>query len=212
MRIFFLDGTENTDDTGRMTVSRINNECIYSGSNESVNAFHRISRYTDTGGDTQTTQGVFRCIWFVFCFRYIFICDQANEMTGRVNYRKFLDFVTLENLGRLFEIGRLTRGDEVVACHYFADGEIHIAFEAKVTVGNDSDQKSLIVNHGNTADVILFHHCKSISDRFIPANGHGVVDHAVFSAFHRMDLTCLFGDRHVFVDDPDTSLAGDCDC
>ena len=45
----------------------------------------------------------------------------------------------------------------------------------------------------------------------VGVDGYGVVDHAVFGAFHFANLMGLGLDRHVFVDHTDTALTSDGD-
>ena len=83
-----------------------------------------------------------------------------------------------------------------------------MAFKTQVAVGNDADEATFIVDHGDATDVVLVHQIQGIAHRFVTFDGNGVVNHTVFSTFHDGHLACLLLDAHVFVDNADTSLAG----
>ena len=57
--------------------------------------------------------------------------------------------------------------------------------------------------------MVLLHHGQSVTHGLAALDGDRVVDHAVFGAFHGVDLTGLLGDGHVFVYDTDASFACD---
>ena len=99
-------------------------------------------------------------------------------------------------------------GDEVLLRHDFVDGTVKTAFETQVAIGDDAHQMLLVVDHGNTADVILRHDVERLSHRATAGNGHGVVDHTVLSTLDNSHLAGLVLDRHILVDNADTTFAG----
>ena len=115
----------------------------------------------------------------------------------------------LKDIGGLFEVGRLGCRDKFVFSHDVVNQGHHVALEAQVAVCHDANKFFVVVNDGDTANVIFSHHIERVLDGRAAFDGDRVINHAVFSTFHSVYLTCLLGYRHVFVNNTDTALAGD---
>ena len=100
-------------------------------------------------------------------------------------------------------------GDEVVLRHHFVDGTVETALEAQVAVGDDTHQMLVIVDHGDTTDMILGHDVESLGDGRAKGDGDRIVDHAVLGTLDDSHLTGLVLDRHILVDHADTTFTGD---
>ena len=72
-----------------------------------------------------------------------------------------------------------------------------------------SHQATVIVNHGDTTDMVLRHDFEGLSHGASQWNSDGVVDHTILSTLYNRYLACLVVYRHVLVNHSDTSLTGD---
>ena len=97
--------------------------------------------------------------------------------------------------------------DEVFACHDILDRTVYVLFETEVAIGYNAFQVTFIIDNGYSADVIFGHQLEGIANAAAQLDGDGVVDHAVFSAFHDGNLSGLFLYTHVFVDDANAAFA-----
>ena len=171
-------------------------------------ALHGVGCHAYAGCYAKTSAAVLAGVGFVLGFCNVFVCHEPDELAVGVDNRQFLDFVALENVGCLLKVCRRIRGDEVLARHDLADGAGVVAFEAEIAVCDYANEISVFVDYGDTADMILAHHAQGVGNHAALKDGDGIVDHAVFGAFHVLNLACLFLDRHVFVDDSQTAFAG----
>ncbi len=113
----------------------------------------------------------------------------------------------LQYVGSFFEACGLRGGDEVFGSHYFVDEALRVALEAEVAVCHDAHELAVVIDNGYAADVVFAHHAEGVGHGGAATNGHGVVNHAVFGAFHGVYLTGLFCYRHIFMNHAKTALA-----
>ena len=129
-----------------------------------------------------------------------------------VDYGQLLYFVFLEDVGSLLQVGRLRGRNQVVFGHHLVDQTVEVALETQVAVGYDTYQYLVLVDYGDTADVVFAHHRQSLAYRRAATDGHGVVNHTVFGTFHGVYLPGLGLDAHVFMNHANAAFAGDSDC
>ena len=140
-------------------------------------------------------------------FGDIFIGHQAYQLALFVYYRQFLHFMSLECIHH-GPVVRSADSDEVLTGHHLADSAVHVGLEAQVAVRDDTHQHMVLVHHGNTADMVLVHHPQRIAYRLVAGDGQRVGYHAVLRTLDATHLSGLLGDRHVLVNDADTSFTG----
>ncbi len=147
-----------------MTVSRINyygiNACVY----QCFDAIHCISSNANSGSNTQTTFRVFTSHGLVFSFSNILVSYQSNEFTIFINHRKFLYFISLENISGSFKIGRLVGCYKIFFCHYFINTLVHISFEPKVAIGYNSNKYFIVINNRYSTYFIFSHNSQCITN------------------------------------------------
>ncbi len=177
-----------------MAVGCIDNDGIDTGGYQGVNAFHGVGGDTYAGSHAEASEGILAGIGFILGFCNILVGHQADEMPLLVNYGEFLDFMALEYVGSLLEVGRLRCGDKVFGSHHLINLAVEVALEAEVAVGDDTHQHPVLVNHRDTADMVFLHDTEGIAHGGAAAYGHRVVNHAVFGALYSVHLTGLLLD------------------
>ena len=189
-----------------MSVSSIDNDSIGTGIHQSLHTVEGISSYSHSGSYTQTAFRVFASHRFIFSFRNIFISNQSYQLTFFIHNRQFLNSVFLQNLRNSFHIGSWICSNDIFFCHHFIDMLIHISYEAKVTISNNSYQISFIIYYWNTTDSVFCHQCQCISYSRTSLNGYRIINHTIFSALHNGNLTCLFLNGHILMNNADTTF------
>ena len=195
-----------------MAVCCVDYNSIYSGFNECSCTLKAVGRNADAGSYTKTSKIVLACVRLVLCLGDIFVCYQTDESSVSVNHGKFFDFVVLENFCCFFEVGRLACGDDIVLCHHFIDYTVEVFLKAKVTICNNTHESHIIVNHRYSTNLVFLHHVERIDYARSLLDGYGVVNHAIFSALHGVNLAGLFLNAHVFVDNTNAAFASNRDC
>ena len=192
-----------------MAVSRINHDGIGTGIHQSLHTVEGINGHTDTSSHTQTTFLVFTSHGLILGLGDVLIGDQTDETVVLVDHRQFLDLVLLQNLGSSDQVGLLMGGHEVLLRHDLLNGTIETTLETEVAVGDDTHKVVVIVNHGNTTDMIFRHDVEGLSHGRTLGDGDRIVDHTVLGTLYDSNLTGLVVDRHILMNNTDTTLAGD---
>ena len=190
-------------------MGRIDDDGVGSGLNQCLGPLQRIGRDAYAGSHPEAAFLVLASHGFVLGLGNILVCNQAHQVVFAVHHGQLLYLVFLQDGGGGLQVGLLMGGHEVLAGHHLIDGLVEPTLKAQVTVGDDTHQMVLVVDHGNAADVVVVHHFQSVLHRLAAADGHGVVDHAVLGPLHDGHLVRLFLYRHVLVDDADTAFARD---
>ena len=193
-------------------MSRINYDSIRSRIYQSLHTVEGISRNTHSGSYTQTTFRILASHRFVFGFRDILIGNQTNEFTVFIHNRQFLNSMLLQDLRNSFHVRSRICSDNIFFCHHFVDMLAHISNETKVPVSNNSYQIFLIVHYRNTTNSVFCHQCQCISHGRTSLNGYRIINHTIFSTFHNGNLTCLFFDGHILMNNTDTTFTCNGNC
>lgn len=147
----------------------------------------------------------------VLHLRQVLIGDEPHQTAVVVDHRELLDLVVEQHLRGVRKFG-VVGGDEPVAGrHHLGDAARHVALEAQVAIGDDTDQLAVAIDDGNAADAVLAHQIEGVADGIVLGDGHRIVDHAVLGTLHAADLRGLRRDGHVLVDHTDTAFARKCD-
>ncbi len=140
--------------------------------------------------------------------------DQASELAVIVDERELLDAMLGEGGDDIVRADPDGSRDETLAGHDVLD-EGGLALEARhephVAVGDDADERPVVVDDGEARDAVGRAHRVDLFDRGVGSRGHGVGDHARLAALDAVDLRCLIFDREVPVQDAEASLSGDRD-
>ena len=132
-------------------------------------------------------------------------------MVVLIDHGEFLDLVLLQNLGSSSQVGLLMGGYQVILRHDLCHGTIQTALETEVAVGYDTYEVIVIVDHGDTSDMIFRHDIEGLSHRRTLGDGDRIIDHTILSTLHDSHLTRLILNRHVLMDYTDTTFTGDGD-
>ena len=197
---------ERGDDILRVAVSRIQHDGINALGNECLHAVQYVGCDTNTSCYAQTTVGVLASIGVVLHLCDILICDKSDKLTVVIHYGQLLDLVRKQNLRSLLQLCRVC-SDDVVLGHHLLDVTVHIALEAEVAVCHDTDEHTLVVNNGNTTDLVLVHQLQRIAHGLILGDGDGVIYHTALGTLHTTYVRSLLGNRHILMNNADTTLA-----
>ena len=189
---------------------RVEYHSIHSFSHKSSHTIHKIARDTYTGSYTQTTFIILARIWKILQFGNVFVSNQTHELTF-AHYRQFLNSMLLQYANHVLRIG-IIDGNQVFARHHFCNQSTHIRLKTKVTIGNNANERHILIHHGDSADMILLHHLQRIAYSLILADGDRVADHAILCTFHPAHFRRLLCNRHILMNDTDATLAGQRDC
>ena len=140
----------------------VNHNGIGTGLDECLCTFQRVVGNTHARSHAQSAFLVFAGHGLVFRLGNIFIGDESHQSALLIHHRQFLNLVLLQNLCSSSQVGLLVSGHQVLAGHHLVYFLVEPAFEAQVAVGDDAHQFSILVNHGNTANVVVAHHVQCI--------------------------------------------------
>ena len=183
----------------------VKDDCVSSGINQHADPLYGVRLDAGCSGDHEAALAVLGGDWIVLDLHEVLIGDQADQLAVSVYHGKFLDLASLEDLGCLRESDSLGGGHNVLGGHDVAHWLCHVLLEPEVPVRYDSDQESIAVHHGDSSDMMLAHHCKCFADSSIRTDSDWIVDHAVLSPLDPADLFALLLDRHVLMDNTDST-------
>jgi len=189
-------------------MSGIYNDSIGTCINKRLHTVESVGCNTHTCSYTQTPLAVFASHGLVLGFSDILVCDKSNQFAISIDYGEFFNLILLQNLRSRLHISTLMGGDNILTGHHLINMLVHLAFETEVTIGYDTNQTLLIVNHGNTSNMILSHQSKSILHCRTTFDCDRVVNHTILCTLDNSNLTSLFFDRHILMDNTYTTFAG----
>ena len=109
--------------------------------------------------------------------------------------QQFLDLVEFE----IF----LHRDEILFRSHDAGYRSIEIVLKAHIPAGDYADQ-TVVIKHRHARDIVLFNQSDELAHRCGDRNGDRVFDHPAFILFDDSDFTCLFLDRHAFMNDAES--------
>ena len=185
--------------------------CVYDDGvgtslHQRLHAFQSVLGDAYAGSHTQTTFLVLARHWLVLRLRYVLICYKSHQVVIFIHYWKFLNFVLLKNLCCSVKVCLLRRCHQVLRCHHLVNLLVVMALKAQVAVSNDTHQVVLVVNNGNTANMVFSHHRQRIGNSLTATYCHGVINHTVLRTLHNSHLACLSLYRHILVNNTNTAL------
>jgi hypothetical protein len=137
--------------------------------------------------------------------------DQTAQQAVLVDDGELLDSMAAENPLRFVERGADRRRDQPLLRHDRSQRPVEVALELQITVRDDPDQTSILVDDRHTGDAESHHERVRLAEARLGSEGDRVEDHPALGALHAVDLGGLSIDRHVLVDhaDPAGSRDGD---
>jgi len=112
----------------------------------------------------------------------------------------------LQDLGSSFQVGCLIGSNDVTFRHHLINTLVMVFLKTKVAVGNNSHQMSFIIYYRNTANLILGHQAQCIGYRRSSLDSHRIINHTIFGTLYNSNLTSLFLNRHILMDNTDTTF------
>ena len=129
-------------------------------------------------------------------------------MVVLVDNGEFLDFVLLQNLGGSSQVCLLVGSHQIILSHHLINLLVQTALKTQVTVGDNTHKTILFVNDRNTTDMILSHDIECVLYGRTATDGNGIINHTILCSFDNSDLTGLILDRHILVDNTNTTFTG----
>ena len=99
-------------------------------------------------------------------------------------------------------------GNQVLLGHDILNLDIIVTLEPEVTVCYDATQFSVLLYYRYTTDMVLGHKGKGVPDSIGTENCNGVIYHSILSTLYDCNLTRLFSNRHILVNNAYTTLTG----
>ena len=143
----------------------VDDDSVGTGTHQGLHALQRVGGDTNAGSHAQTAFGILAGHGLVLGLGDVLIGDEAHETVVLVHHGQFLYLVLLQDVGSCHQVGLLMGGHEVVLRHDLIHGTVQAALEAQVTVGDDTHQPLLIIDDGDTADVVLGHDVEGLRHR-----------------------------------------------
>ena len=192
-----------------MTVSRVNDNRIGTSIHKSLHTVKCIIGHTDTSSHAEAAFLILAGHRLILGLGDILISNQTDQTVILIHHRQFLDLVSLQDLGGSRQIRLLMCRYEVFLRHDLLNGTVQTTLKTQVTVGHNTHKVLLVVNNGDTSDMVFRHDIKCLRHRRALRNRHGIIDHSVLGTLDDSHLTCLVLNRHVLMDHANTSLTGD---
>ena len=118
------------DDGARMSMSRIDNNSIYTSLDKCLYAVKSVVGHAYTCGYAQTALGVLASDRLVLGLGDIFVSDESYKFAVFVYYWQFFNLVFLQYMACAHEISLLVSRHKVFTCHHLVDRTVHILFKA----------------------------------------------------------------------------------
>ena len=184
-----------------MAVCGINNDHVNTGFNQRFDTFFSACTCTDSSTNTQTTLVIFCSTREGFGLLDVFYGHHANELFVVIKNQNFLNAVNVQKILNVLGAGAFFNGNQLLfRRHHRGDRRIQVFLEANITAGNDTHQL-FAINHRHTRDAVLLSQFENFADGARARHGDRVFDHTAFVLFDLTNLSSLFLDGQVFVDD-----------
>ena len=188
---------------------RIDHQHIDAGIDQRASAIP-IVRRANRGSDAQSAVLILVGIRKIAPLVDVLYRDQSTQRTLLVDHRQLLDAMLAEYRLGFVECSPDGGGDEILRGHRLAQWTIEIPLELEVAVGDDSDELSVAIHDWNAGDLEAPHQRHRFAERSFGRERDRIEDHSAFGSFHAIDLGGLSIDRHVLVNDADSTGPGHC--
>ena len=191
-----------------VAVGGVDHQSVDAGGDQRLAPVHDIGADADGGAHPEAAPFVLGGQREVVALGDVLDGDEAAELAVVVDDGQLLDAVLPQDLLGLVERGAHLAGDQRWPAHYGADGLVVVVDEAQVSVGEQTDQSSVVVDDGDARDLVLGHQFEGVVDVAVGGEGDRVLDHPRLRALHPVDLDRLVLDGQVAVDDAHAAGAG----
>src|SRR5689334_5058139 len=130
-----------------MTVRRVNTDHIYTCKTKRFDTIKNVGRYTYCTPDPKTSEFILAGIRLVLLLLNILESDQAGKLPFLIDDWKFLDLIFFQCAFSLIECDSLRRRDQIFFGHDPLNGRVHIFLEAKIAIGDDTDEFTCLINN-----------------------------------------------------------------
>ena len=128
------------------------------GIDQCLHALQGVGCYTHAGSHAQASLAVFAGHGLVFGFGDVFVGDEAHQAVFAIHHGQFLDFVFLQDAGSGGQVSLDMCGHQILFGHHVIHLLVKAVLKAQVSVGDNTHQVVVVVNHRNAADMVFCHH------------------------------------------------------
>ena len=165
----------------RVPSRRINEQRIRTGFDQRLAAINAIRPHTDCRTATQATIGVLRRLGESDALLDVRTSDQPRQFSIRINERKFLNPVLVQNPTRFFQTGGRRCSDQTLfGRHHIGDRRIGAIQITHITPGDHALKVTLGIDDRESGKSVLRHDFTHMIDRVFLAHGVRLEDHRVF--------------------------------
>ena len=189
-----------------MAMCRVENDDVYMCVDELLCTLDNIGCDTECSTAEESALCILRRVRILHLLLDILDGDETLQITLIIDDRELLNLCTCEDLLRFLEGGTLLRRYEVLSRHALADLLRVVLLENEVTVRDDTDEL-LALGDRHAGDAELRHEIIGILQGMICGQEERIGDDTILRALYHVDFLCLLLDRHILVDDTDTTAA-----
>ena len=144
-----LEFADCRQDTCRVPMSRIHDDDIDLGFFQFAGPLQIISAGTHGCSYSQAAIGILGCIGIGDHLHDVFDGNQTLQLVVFVHHQQFFDAVFVECFLGLLHGNSLAHRDQIVLGHQLRNRKIQIGFKSQITVGENTQQFSVLVGNGN---------------------------------------------------------------
>ena len=206
IRELLLQHADALQNVCTMAMCRVENDDVYMCVDELLCTLDDIGCDTECSTAEESALYILRRVRILHLLLDILDGDETLQITLIIDDRELLYLRTCEDLLRFLEGGTLLRRYEVLARHALADLLRVVLLENEVTVRDDTDEL-LALGDWHAGDAELRHEIIGILQGVICGQEERIGDDTILRALYHVDFLCLLLDRHILVDDTDTTAA-----
>jgi hypothetical protein len=194
-----------------MSVSGIDRQQVDTGFGKYGNAIQGIGSDARSRPNAKATLVVQQGLGEVGAFADVGEGDEPLQQALSVDQRELFDAVGVHELAGLFELDSWCASDQVFRGHELADQSTLAIGKAQVAVGQDSHQNTVFIADRETGHLAGGHEGEGLFDGIVRLEGDGMVNNAGLPALHPADFGGLDFGGKIFVNHPESALAGQSD-
>ena len=207
-----LDAADHVEGQLGAAVRGVDDQDVHAGFGQGGGALPGVAPVADGSADDEAAARVLRGVGVLLGLDEVLDGDEAGQVVVVVDDGQLFDAVLSQQvLGVLTGDANLADDEAVARGHAVAHaqgGPFALGDEAQVAVGDDAQERAVLVHDGQAGDAVVAAEAVEFVDGRVGADGDRVFDHAGFAALDLADLRGLFLDGEVAVQDADAALAG----
>ena len=206
-----FDETKCFEDICGMSVSGVDDDHVYVCFYQRIDTIEHVCRDADCGTAEQTSLLILGGQWVLDGFLDIFDGDQTFEVEIVIDNRKFFFSGFCKDCFCLVQRNAYFCSDQVFAGHGLFDFLGEISFKLQITVCNNTNQFSVLGNR-DTGNTEFCHPIIGIFQGVLRRQIERIGDNTVLRTFYFVYFFCLLLNRHILVNNTDSSLTchGNC--